>query len=373
MQHGGHAHDRGGFAQVGAHGVLRIVGVAQHARKRAVVADGAGQHVGHALLLQRVHDAARHLLLLDEPADGAVQPHAVDGVQVVVVAERAVLLRLDVLAERRVEVRALQIVRGQRVSGEHRVDVARLDDLGERRAREAVERERRPHHPHDVAVFALVLQQLVELVVLAGERRLARAPQAEGEVVGVAPCVGQLAFAVRRGVEPGRVDVDALLSRLGAPAHDGISRADVAELAHEDASVLADGNAVHAAVFREQPCAVDLEVLGVDAHRVVAFWRHAVFRRRQQHGVGRAGQRLAVEVGSGVGVQCEAHGLPSLQGRLRTSGYFRSHAIIHGDEAKASEDSPASRASRAGESTAAWPACRWPRCTSAPAPSRPSR
>ena len=288
-------------------------------------------------------------------------------------AERAVLLRLDVLAERRVEVRALQIVRGQRVSGEHRVDVARLDDLGERRAREAVERERRPHHPHDVAVFALVLQQLVELVVLAGERRLARAPQAEGEVVGVAPCVGQLAFAVRRGVEPGRVDVDALLSRLGAPAHDGISRADVAELAHEDASVLADGNAVHAAVFREQPCAVDLEVLGVDAHRVVAFWRHAVFRRRQQHGVGRAGQRLAVEVGSGVGVQCEAHGLPSLQGRLRTSGCFRSHAIIHGDEAKASEDSPASRASRAGESTAAWPACRWPRCTSAPAPSRPSR
>ena len=235
-------------------------------------------------------------------------------------------------------------MRGQRVSGEHRVDVARLDDLGERRAREAVERERRPHHPHDVAVFALVLQQLVELVVLAGERRLARAPQAEGEVVGVAPCVGQLAFAVRRGVEPGRVDVDALLSRLGAPAHDGISRADVAELAHEDASVLADGNAVHAAVFREQPCAVDLEVLGVDAHRVVAFWRHAVFRRRQQHGVGRAGQRLAVEVGSGVGVQCEAHGLPSLQGRLRTSGCFRSHAIIHGDEAKASEDSPASRA-----------------------------
>lgn len=131
VQHGGHADDSGGAANVVAHSVLRLVGVAVHAGQRTVVADGSGQHVGHAVAHQRVHDAVAHALFFDEPLDGSPIAHAVDGVQVVIVAVGAVLLGVDVLAEGRVEVGPFQIVGGESIAGEDRIGIAGVDDFRE--------------------------------------------------------------------------------------------------------------------------------------------------------------------------------------------------------------------------------------------------
>lgn len=95
----------------------------------------------------------------------------------------AVLLGVDVLAEGRVEVGPFQIVGGESIAGEHRVRIAGVDDFREGLAGVPVEREGRPHDPHDGAVVAVVAQKLIELVVVAREGGLAGAAQTEGEVL----------------------------------------------------------------------------------------------------------------------------------------------------------------------------------------------
>ncbi len=307
MQHGGHADDRGGLADMVAHGVLGLVGVAEHAGQGPVVADGTGQHIGHAVALERVHDAVVHALLLDELVDASPVAHAVDGVQVMVVPVGAVLLGVDVLAERSVEVSPFQIVGGQGVAGEHSVHVAGVDDLREGLAGIAVEGEGRPHDPHDGAVLAVVAQKLVELVVIAGERRLARTAHAKSEVV-VAAGHGRDAAVVAEVLEPVGVHEDALFAVLGAPAGDKIAFLDVPELAHEHAPVFHHGHTVHAAVFRKHPAAVELQVLRVDGHGVVVRRRHEVLRGRRKAHVGRLGQVGKGEVGGCIGGGREAHG-----------------------------------------------------------------
>ena len=278
VQHGGHADDRGGRSDVVAHGILGIVGIAEHAGQGAIVADGTGEHIGHVVAHKRLHDAVAHALLFDEPLDASPIAHAVDGVQMVVMAVGAVLLGLDVLAQRRVEVGAFQIVGGQGVAGEHRIGVAGIDDLGEGIARKAVEREGRPHDPHDKAVVALVAQKLVELVVVAGEGRLATSAETEGEVV-VASGVGRPVLGCGQAAEALGVHEDALLTVLGAPAGDQVAGADVAEFTHEHRAVFHHGHAVHAGVPSEHPFPVDFQVLGIDGHGVVVLGRYEILRR----------------------------------------------------------------------------------------------
>ncbi len=64
--------------------------------------------------------------VLDEARMAAVNRTAVDGIQVVVVAQGRALLGVDVLAEGRVQVGSLQVVCGQGVAGQNGVNIAVL-------------------------------------------------------------------------------------------------------------------------------------------------------------------------------------------------------------------------------------------------------
>ena len=129
MEHRRHADDGGRFADLGAHGVLRFIDIAVDRRERPVVPDRTGEYIGHMVFLTAVDDAVVNVLLLDELRDAAIVLHAVDGIEMVVVAERLALLRVDILAERRVEVGSLQVVCGQRIAGEHGVRIAACNNL----------------------------------------------------------------------------------------------------------------------------------------------------------------------------------------------------------------------------------------------------
>ena len=98
-----------------------------------------------------------------------------------VVPVRHGLLRIDVLPQRGVQIRALQIVRRKGVAREDGVDIAVFDQLGHRRARVMVKGKGRAHDPDDLAVVALVAQQVVKLVVISGKGRLAGTVLPEGE------------------------------------------------------------------------------------------------------------------------------------------------------------------------------------------------
>ena len=128
-------------------------------------------------------------------------------------AERLALLCVDILAERRVKVGSLEIVRGQRVAGEHGVRIAARNNLGKCISCVAVKGERGSHHPYNIAVVLFIAEQIVDLVIISRERGLAGAALAERE--GIVMC-STLAEAVR-------VQVDALLAVLRASADHLIS------------------------------------------------------------------------------------------------------------------------------------------------------
>lgn len=87
-----------------------------------------------------------------------------------------------------------------------------------------VEGEGRPHDPYNGAVVAVVAQKLVELVIVARERGLARAAQAEGEVV-VAARVRSAVLRCGQTAEAVGVDENALLAVFRASAGDEIAGA----------------------------------------------------------------------------------------------------------------------------------------------------
>ena len=69
--------------------------------------------------------------------------HAIDGVEMVVVAVRSVLLRVDVLPERGVEIGTFEVMRCKSVAGKDGVYISRLDNFGERDTGVAIEGKRR--------------------------------------------------------------------------------------------------------------------------------------------------------------------------------------------------------------------------------------
>ena len=269
------ADDRGGASHLRTHGVLRPVHVADDLRQRAVVADGAGQHERHALLDAGVHDAVADAVLREKRGDRSAGAHAVDHVDVVIVPVGHRTLGVDVLPERRAQQCALQVMRRQRVARHQPVAEAPLDQRGHRVARIGIERAGRAEHPENPAVLALVAQQLVELVVIAGIRRLARTVVAERKA---------LVRSLLARVEAVRMDVDALAAILRAAEDDRVARADIAELAHGDLPLRREhGNAVHAALLRQQPAVAHMEVLRENRRRVVALRHHAVPRSGPGH------------------------------------------------------------------------------------------
>ena len=294
MQHGGQTDDGGGLLDQPAHGGRALVHVAVDLRQRAVVADGAGQYEGNAVFDDAVHDAVVDVVVFDEAGNGAAAAHLVDHVQMVVMAVGLGFLGVDVLAQRGVEQRTLQIVGRQRVSGQQPLRVARVHQRLHRPPRVVVEGERGAHHPQHVAAVGLfIAQQIHQLVVVAGIGGLAAAALTEHELV--VQRVGRLLKAVT-------VHIDALFALFGAAEDYPVAAAQVAVFHHRQPSVRAHDHAgVHAALLGQHPAAVDFEVFGIHGGAVVIFGRHAVLfdggalhvRRVDELGPGKIGMMIA--------------------------------------------------------------------------------
>ena len=112
-----------------AHAVLGLVNVAEDRGQGAVVPDRTGEHIGNGALFTGIDDAVVNSLGLDEFPHASAGAHVVDGIEMVVVPAGDGALGIDILSERGAEPGSLQIVHGQRVAREDRVDKAGLDEL----------------------------------------------------------------------------------------------------------------------------------------------------------------------------------------------------------------------------------------------------
>ena len=125
------------------------------------------------MLFAAVDDAVVDLLFFDEFADTAVVSHAIDQIQMVIVPVGHGLLRVNVLTERGLEISALKVMGGKGVPRKDRVHIIVFDQAGHRSACVGIEGKGGAHDPDDLAVVALVAQQLIELIIIARKCRLA--------------------------------------------------------------------------------------------------------------------------------------------------------------------------------------------------------
>ena len=272
MQSGGHADDGGGLPHQFPHGVLALIYVAVHLGQGAVVPDGAHQGKGNLVADALIHDAVGHRAGLHEGGDGAQPPHRVDGVNVVIVAVEVGLLGVDVLAQGGAQIAGLQVVGGQGVARHQAVDIAAPHQGGKGGPGVRVKGAGGAHHPQDVSVLPLVAEKLVELVIVDGVGGLPAAAGAEGEGLLVARLVGKTVG----------VDVDALGAVLRAAHHHRVPRLDVAELHNLNPPAPGHRHAVHAAVLRQHPPAVQMVVFRKQGGGVVSVGHDAVLLRRNQ-------------------------------------------------------------------------------------------
>lgn len=106
-----------------------------------------------------MHNAVPDAVLFDERRNGACSPRGVDDVDVVVMAVGAALLRVDILPQRRVQQRTLQVVRGKSVARQQAVGIAIFDERLHGRLGRRVEAARRTEHPYHIAVLFFMAQQ----------------------------------------------------------------------------------------------------------------------------------------------------------------------------------------------------------------------
>ena len=222
----------------------------------AVVANGTGQHKGNLPRGAGGHDAVLDAALGDEFADAPGAPHQIDGLEVVVMPVRQQVFGVDILPQRRVKERRLQVVGSQSVARKKRVGVAVTDDAGHGAARVVIKGRRRAQHPQDMPVFPVVAQNVVQQVVVHGIGRFAGAPRAECERLrrggGILPLEGEAIY------------IDATGAVL-LPAHDhGVPRAQQAGLHGVRLPRTQHHRAVHARGLYELPPPVDFEVFGED-------------------------------------------------------------------------------------------------------------
>ena len=110
-------------------------------------------------------------------------------------------------------------------------------------------------------------EQLINGVVIHRVGRLTGAALAEGK---------GLPLPAAHGLEAGGMDVNALGAVLGAAHHHRLSGFQVAELHRSHLPLPQDRHAVHTALLRQEPLAVDLEILGKNAGGVIALRGHPI-------------------------------------------------------------------------------------------------
>ena len=174
---------------------------------------------------------------------------------------------VDILSQRGAHVRPLQIMRGQRIAGKDSVHITVFNQLAHGLAGVAVKGEGRTHDPYDFAVLAVVAQKIIQLVIILRIGSLAAAIAAEGKYI-----LGGLLLAEAVGMQ-----VDAILAAFGTAYQHLFALLQQAELLNRNAAVFQYSHAVHAAFLGQQPLAIHLDILGIDAHGMKVFRRNAVF------------------------------------------------------------------------------------------------
>ena len=96
----------------------------------------------------------------------------------------AALLRVDILPQRRVQQRTLQVVRGKSVARQQAVGIAIFDERLHGRLGRRVEAACRTEHPYHIAVLFFMAQQPGQCVIIPRESRFPAAPGAERERFG---------------------------------------------------------------------------------------------------------------------------------------------------------------------------------------------
>ena len=167
------------------------------------------------------------------------------------------LLSVDVLPQGRSEHRPFEVVCPQGVPGQERVDIPRIDEGGHGISGIVVEGDRGAKHPDDESTLPLVPEQLVKGVVVTGIGGLPRSAGTEGK--RVAPILFLL--PKRLGVH-----VDPLAAVLRASHEHRFPGPQAAELHDVDPVPPRNGNAVHAALLRQQPTLPHLKIFGEDGH-----------------------------------------------------------------------------------------------------------
>ena len=146
-------------------------------------------------------------------------------------------------------------------------------------------------------MLPLPAQQLDQVVIVLDIGGLAAPPLPEHELVveGFVP-----------GGKAAAVHVDALFAAFAAAEDDAVSPAEIAVLHNVEPPVGAEDDAgIHAALLREAPLPVDLEILGVHGGAVEILRRDAVRRRGFPARVGRGGKARIAEIGCVVNRQSE--------------------------------------------------------------------
>ena len=210
----------------------------------------------------------------------------------VVVSVRVRFLRVDILPERGVQQRALQIVRRERVSGKKSVRIAVFDQFLHCPARVIVKGKCGPHDPENVSVLLFVAQQLHEMIIVSGIGRLAAPALPEDELI-----VMRL-FGI---FKPLCVEINPVCALLCPAQDDAVALLEVPVFHHVEPAVLPPDDAcVHAALSGQAPYALQLKILRVHGCAVEALGGHTILWRVSPTSVRRVFELQRIKIGFAV-------------------------------------------------------------------------
>ena len=224
-----------------------------------VVADAAGEHVGHVVRDQVVHDAGAQVPLLDGGAEAADAADRVDGPHVVLVPLVDGDPGVEIDPERRAEEGVLDVVHGERVPREQPVDPAPPDEPTQVVAAAAVHHHR-PRHHDDASAFRLHGPHH------ADDARHADLHPPLGRDVAGHEREAEAVALLELGQDPDAVE----------SAHDLLAAADVPKLAAGGAAVAHDHHRVHPLALDVHPAAAVVNLGPVVRGRVEVVGDEAV-------------------------------------------------------------------------------------------------
>ena len=110
MEHGCHANDGGGTANLITHSILRFIYIAENRRQGTVIPDGACKDIRHMVFFAVVNDAVVDVLFFQKSGDASVEAYPIDGIQMVVMSVWLIFLSIDAVSYTHLDVYKRQIL-----------------------------------------------------------------------------------------------------------------------------------------------------------------------------------------------------------------------------------------------------------------------